>query len=294
MRAVSVGGALIAAALTSGSVLADQNKAPAAPLRILLTNDDGWNAPGITAVYDSLVAAGHDVIIVAPVNNQSGTGARITFGGPMVVKLEADRKYSVVGTPADATEVGLSVVFAASPPDLVISGTNSGQNIAAATIHSGTVGAATTALNDGIPAIAVSTEISFTGTPATPFVETAGFVVRLVETMQDRARGGRLLPVGVGLNVNYPIVEDGGAPLGVRETVTGTGFIDINYNGALPTAVGASSTYAIAVNPRHPETVANADSTALAENYVSISPIEGDFDTLAANDNIKQIINSLK
>ena len=66
-------------------VVARADNEPNRSLRILLTNDDRWNAVGIVAVYDALVAAGHDVTVVAPLTNQGGVGARITFGGPPFV-----------------------------------------------------------------------------------------------------------------------------------------------------------------------------------------------------------------
>ena len=224
---VAVGAVGLAA---TGATTAAGHDEPRAGLRIMLTNDDGWNAPGIIAVYDALVAEGHEVIMVAPLTNQSGVGGRITFGGALTVTQPEAGKYVVAGSPADATEFGLSVVYAGAPPDLVISGTNAGQNIAAATVHSGTVGAAVTALNDGVPAIAISTEISLTGaTPPPPFVETAAFLVQLLDELQDEADGDALMPLGVGLNVNYPIVDSGGAPAGVELTRTGKGFIDVGF-----------------------------------------------------------------
>jgi len=285
----------IALALLGMVVAAYADNEPSGPLRILLTNDDGWNAAGIVAVYDALVAAGHDVTVVAPLTNQSGVGGRITFGGPpLQVVLQEAHKYSVAGSPADAVEVGLSVVFATKPPDLVISGTNIGQNIGAATVHSGTVGAAVTALNDGVPAIAVSTEIDF-ATNIGPFAETGAFVVKLVAALRKQAKGGALLPKAVGLNVNYPLVEGGGAPTGIELTQNGRGFLDLTYTGTLPTTIGESSDLKIGFNLKVPESEENADTTALAANKVSISTLEPDYD--AANDvreQLRKIVEKLK
>ncbi|MET0144336.1 MAG: 5'/3'-nucleotidase SurE [Ilumatobacteraceae bacterium] len=248
------------------------------PLRILLTNDDGWAAPGIEAVFDALVADGHDVTMVAPLTNQSGASARVTFGGTLSVVRQEEHKFSVAGTPADATEFGLSVVYAESPPDLVISGTNAGQNIAAATIHSGTVGAAVTGLVDGVPAIAVSTEIDF-ATGSGPYAQTADFVVELVDTLQARARRGHLLPDGVGLNVNYPLVDDpDGVPEGVALTATGRGFLDVTYGAVSLPELGETALFPVQVSTAVAETVADSDSVALAEDKIAISVIEGDYD----------------
>ena len=268
----------------------------AQPLDILLTNDDGWNAPGITAVYDALVAAGHRVTLVAPATNQSGSGARHTTGGnPLVLKHEAADKYSVTGSPADATEVGLSVVLADAPPDLVISGTNRGHNITASTIHSGTVGAAATALGDGVPAIAISSEASFTDPSVPiPFADTAAWLVRLLDALQDRSHGGPILPDGVGLNVNYPIVGTGpdfAAPAGVAWTQTGTGFFDLDYADVALPELGGSVPLDFVLDFSVPETTPNADSTALFDDFISVTPIEGDYD--APSQGLGQLRNTV-
>jgi 5'/3'-nucleotidase SurE len=249
------------------------------PLRIMLTNDDGYAAPGLAAVRAALVAAGHEITVVAPLVNQSGAGARATFGGSLQVTHPSPDTYAVDGSPADATEVGLSFVFADAPPDLVISGSNAGQNVAAGTIHSGTVGAAVTAIEEGVPAIAVSTEAPFPlppSAPAPPYAETAAFVVDLVGGLQEHAGGGRLLPEGTGLNVSYPIVEDGSTPR-PRLTETGRGAVDLSYSGSLP-GVGGTATLGIVLDLAAPETLDNADSTALFANQIPVTVIEGDYD----------------
>jgi 5'/3'-nucleotidase SurE len=111
------------------------------PLRILLTNDDGYDAPGIRAMHERLVAAGHDVTLVAPLNDQSGSGIRVTTQGKLYYEDHAPAVWSVDGTPADAVLVGLQHILADDPPDLVVSGANFGPNLGYAG-SSGTVGAA--------------------------------------------------------------------------------------------------------------------------------------------------------
>lgn len=266
-----VGGSLVMTAAAAPRATAD---ADSDALSILLTNDDGWDAPGITAVYDALVGAGHEVTMVAPATNQSGSGARATFRGPMVVGRPEPGKYTVEGSPADAAEFGLSVVFEEEAPDVVISGTNAGQNIAAAAVHSGTVGAAVTAINEGVPAIAISSEVSAS---EQPFDATADFLVDLLDELDQHRRRGALLPAGAGLNVNYPVVDGGGEPAGVELTRTGTGFLDLDYSGAELPAVGEASTFSTDI-AFVPETVRNADATALEEDKVSVAIITGNYD----------------
>ncbi len=168
---------------------------------ILLTNDDGYQAPGITALFNALQSAGHEVTLVAPASQQSGSSASITSSGVKLVK-HADNIYSVSGKPADAVLVGLSQVLS-EPPDLVISGANFGQNSGNDVMISGTVGAATMALSRGVPAIAISVQIKFSEIeqrfPSTlkAMPGAADFVVTLLES-QNR------LPKDKILNINYP------------------------------------------------------------------------------------------
>ena len=107
------------------------------PLRILLTNDDGVDAEGITALRTALLAAGFEVVVVAPATQQSGKGGSINTGvfdfnvgeGTMMLTNLGDAVWSLAGTPADSVKAGLDIVMADDPPDLVVSGLNEGQNL---------------------------------------------------------------------------------------------------------------------------------------------------------------------
>jgi 5'-nucleotidase len=194
--------------------------APAAPrpLRILVTNDDGWSAPGIAAVRDALRRAGNTVVEVAPAQDQSGTGSALTLTSPLTLaRPTADPDvWAVGGRPADATSVGLRTVLAAAPPDLVVSGINTGNNVTASAFHSGTIGAAMTAAETGVPAIAVSGPTTKGGdTSPEQYAAAADYTARLVSAISARPAGGRLLPAGMVLNVNYPRVAPGGKATGV-------------------------------------------------------------------------------
>jgi 5'/3'-nucleotidase SurE len=183
------------------------------PLRILLTNDDGYRAPGISAVREALIDAGHDVIVVAPHDNQSGSGVRLTTSGQIRIVDHKDDVWSVHGSPADAVLVARRRIMRNDPPDLVVSGANFGQNLAYGS-SSGTVGAATMSVYSGVPAIAISVGVVPTERRAEPrrypstfaaFPGAAAFVVDLIETLQDSAADGAgLLPEHTLLNVNYP------------------------------------------------------------------------------------------
>ena len=185
-------------------------------LRILLTNDDGYDTPGIKAVRKALIAAGHDVTLVAPLTNQSGTGIRVSTQGTLDYKEHAEGVWSVDGTPADSVLVGVLHVMKDEGPDIVISGANFGPNLGYAG-SSGTVGAATMAMRVGIPAIAVSVGVDPSEYNAKPypfpstlgaFSGSAELVLKLIGDLQDAQNdSGELLPEKTILNVNYPPVS---------------------------------------------------------------------------------------
>jgi 5'-nucleotidase len=129
-------------------------------MRILLTNDDGIQSVGIRDLYKGLVAAGHDVNVVAPISEQSAVGHAITIASPLRVKEFSEngfRGLGVSGTPADCVKLALTTLVP-EPPDVVISGINSGANVGVDILYSGTVSAATEGALMGFPAIAVSVD----------------------------------------------------------------------------------------------------------------------------------------
>lgn len=128
-------------------------------MRILLTNDDGYLAPGIRAAFASLLQAGHDVVMVAPERNSSGAGQSIAVYSPFTITQVEERIYFVSSTPADSVRLGLQVVYGSPDnyPDLLISGVNMGENIGEDVLYSGTVGAAREGSIHGIPSLAFST-----------------------------------------------------------------------------------------------------------------------------------------
>jgi len=169
--------------------------APGAGLRILLTDDDGWDAGGITAVRRALRDSGHDVTLVAPEENRSGYGA--SSDGATELDEKEPGVLAVDGTPVDAVRAGLArMQSTGGPPDLVVSGTNLGQNSGTGITRSGTVGAAVTAARAGVPAIASSTHRA---TSEEDCAATADYVARVVAAL-----GPPLFAPGLVLNVNYP------------------------------------------------------------------------------------------
>lgn len=123
-------------------------------MRILISNDDGYQAPGIVALYEALRAVA-DVEVVAPEHNNSAKSNALTLNAPLYVHQAANGFRYVNGTPADCVHIALTGLLDYRP-DLIVSGINNGANMGDDTIYSGTVGAAMEGYLFGIPAVAFS------------------------------------------------------------------------------------------------------------------------------------------
>jgi len=123
-------------------------------MKILLSNDDGYLAPGLLTLADALSKIA-DVVVVAPERNHSGASNALTLEKPLSVSKAGSNVYFVDGTPSDCVHVALTGLLDYRP-DLVVSGINQGQNMGDDTLYSGTVAAATEGYLFGIPAIALS------------------------------------------------------------------------------------------------------------------------------------------
>src|SRR5438270_5150746 len=133
-------------------------------LRVLVTNDDGIVAPGLSALAAAVVAMGHDVVVAAPATDHSGASSAIgPMGGPDGVEVTPVELDAIPDVPAFAVDAPPALIVIIGrlgafghPPDVVVSGINPGPNTGRSTLHSGTVGAALTAANMGLSGLAVS------------------------------------------------------------------------------------------------------------------------------------------
>jgi 5'-nucleotidase len=123
-------------------------------MKILISNDDGYLAPGIVALANALAAIA-EITVVAPDSNRSGVSSALTLDRPLSVSQADNGFYFINGTPSDCVHVALSAILK-EKPDLILSGINQGQNMGDDTLYSGTVAAATEGYLFGIPAIAFS------------------------------------------------------------------------------------------------------------------------------------------
>lgn len=122
-------------------------------MKVLITNDDGFDADGMQRFYDEL-SKRHNCFIVAPDQGRSCCGHAVTTGSELEVVQQHDRAWTVSGTPADCIRIGL--LWLQLKPDLVVSGVNQGGNLGLDIVYSGTVAAAREACSLGFPAVAIS------------------------------------------------------------------------------------------------------------------------------------------
>ena len=128
-------------------------------MRILITNDDGINAPGLAvleAIAREIARPDGEVWTVAPAFEQSGVAHCISYTRPMMIAEMGPRRFAAEGSPADCVLAGVHDVLRDTPPDLVLSGVNRGNNSAENVLYSGTLGGALEASLQGLPAMALS------------------------------------------------------------------------------------------------------------------------------------------
>lgn len=174
---------------------------------ILLSNDDGYDAPGLKALTVALQPLG-EIIVAAPATEQSGIGHALILRAPIMVNERKQPNgatwYAIEGPPATCVRLAVESLVA-RPPDLVISGINRGDNLGTTVYDSGTLGAAREAALVGLPAIAVSMR----GDDDKDYAAAAAYVGQLV----DQLRTKHLLKPGFFLNVNVPAGERKGVRL---------------------------------------------------------------------------------
>lgn len=165
-------------------------------MRILISNDDGIEAPGIKALAEGMADDGHHLFIVAPDRDRSGASNSLTLGSPLRVRYLDERRISVNGTPTDCVHLALSGLLP-EDPDIVLSGINNTANLGDDVIYSGTVAAAMEGRCLGLPAIALSC--------ASPSHKPKHYdsSVRVAKALIERLLSDPL-PADTILNVNIP------------------------------------------------------------------------------------------
>ncbi|MEX0276555.1 MAG: 5'/3'-nucleotidase SurE [Ruegeria sp.] len=246
-------------------------------MRILLTNDDGINAPGLIvleAIARGLAGPSGEIWIVAPAFEQSGVAHCISYTHPFMVAKLAERRYAAEGSPADCVIVGLHDVMKDCPPDLVLSGVNRGNNSAENTLYSGTIGGAMEAALQGIPAIALSQYYGPRNRDLDdPFeaaaLHGADLVRRILEATPTEQNDYRLF-----YNVNFPPVP-ADEVLGVRVAPQGYRR-DIRFGVEPHNSPSGRRFLWIKGGNQHNPTAPGTDAAANLEGYISVTPMRAD------------------
>ncbi len=235
-------------------------------MKILVSNDDGIDSPGISALAKELKKIG-DVIVIAPLTEQSAVGHAITMKIPLRVteyyKNGDFFGYAVDGTPADCIKIGIRNIIN-EPPDIVISGINHGSNTAINIIYSGTVSAAREAAIMDVPAIAVSV----TNHDAKHFEYAAKLSAELAKLVVKNG-----LPNGTLLNVNVPDLPEEKIA-GVLLTQQGKSKWDDIYEERKDPY--GKNYYWLTGKLMEADNTLETDQFAIRNNFVSITPIHFD------------------
>ena len=165
-------------------------------MRVLVSNDDGVDAPGIHALAQGLRDAGHEVYVVAPDRDRSGASNSLTLDGPIRTVQRAEDTWCVYGTPTDCVHVAITGMLE-QEPDIVVSGINNTANLGDDVIYSGTVSAAMEGRFLGLPAVAVSLDTR--NHDARHYETAARAAVEIVARLKADP-----LPANTILNVNVP------------------------------------------------------------------------------------------
>jgi len=227
---------------------------------ILVTNDDGYDAPGLAALVEAVEPLG-EVVVAAPDRERSGAGHALTLDFPLRVAEVEPGRFRIDGTPTDCVHLGVFSLTAGRQPDLVVSGINRGLNVGDDVTYSGTVAGALEGTLLHIPSIAFSVATVDRG--RAEFSLAAAFARTLAGLVLARK-----LPPGVLLNVNAPA----GPAKGVRVTRQGTR----TYRATAEQRLDPSGRpyFWIAGVDMTPADEPDGDHRAIRDGFVSITPLQ--------------------
>ena len=236
-------------------------------MRILLTNDDGYHAPGLKILEDIAAQLSDDVWVVAPSEEQSGAGHSLTLTRPIRVRQHGDKRFAVAGTPTDAVMMALARILQDKKPDLILSGVNRGANLAEDVTYSGTVSAAMEGALAGVRSIALSQAYRREGAGDTvPFEAAAAWGERVLRPLLDAPLEPRTL-----VNINFPPVA-ADAVKGVR--IVQQGLRDYGRLQIVSNRDPRGYEYHWFALGQTVETPAHAtDLEAIADGFVSVTPL---------------------
>ncbi|WP_291652948.1 5'/3'-nucleotidase SurE [Clostridium sp.] len=248
-------------------------------MRILITNDDGINAKGVIALAKE-ISKKHEIIVVAPREQKSASSHSISIHNPIKIREEKlagnFKSYSLVGTPADCTQAGLSLL--GENIDLVISGINRGLNCGTDILYSGTVSAAVEGAIYSVPSIAISMDVDWDREDE-DYSKAAKWVSKIVDVAEKD-----YLKDNVVLNVNVPNINEEDIK-GLKVCRLGKSTYKTNY---ILLEENEDKVY-ITKGTRNDILEDDSDLYFLSQGYVTLTPLHFDFTNFKILDEVKDI-----
>lgn len=248
-------------------------------MKILITNDDGINARGIIALAKE-ISKKHEIIVVAPREQKSASSHSISIHNPIKIREEKVdenfKAYSLVGTPADCTQAGLSLL--GGDIDIVISGINRGLNCGTDILYSGTVSAAVEGAIYSVPSIAISMDVDWSKEDE-DYSKAAKWVSKILDVAEKD-----YLKENVVLNVNVPNINEEDIK-GLKVCRLGKSTYKTNY---ILVEENEDKVY-VTKGTRNDILEDDSDLYFLSQGYVTLTPLHFDFTNFKILDEVKDI-----
>jgi len=260
-------------------------------MRILITNDDGINAPGLAVLEEiaaALVGPEGEVWVVAPAFEQSGVAHCISYTKPMMLAAFGPRRFALEGSPADCVLAGLHDILPARP-DLILSGVNRGNNAGENTLYSGTIGAALEAALQGIPAVAMSQYLGPDNRDLDDIFDAARVHgAAVLRTLLQNAPWQGDADYRLFYNINFPPIPAADVQ-GVQ--ATRQGFRQNTHFATEPFTSPNGRRYLwIRGGPQDQPTAMGSDVAACLAGYISVTPMRAN---LTAEDAVNTLADAL-
>lgn len=227
--------------------------------RILISNDDGIDATGITILREIATHLSDDIWVIAPNDNRSGASRSITLRRDVVIEETAPKTYICSGTPSDCIIFGMTQILDA-PPDLVLTGINHGMNVADDILYSGTVAGAMEASLLGVPAIALSQRHG--RNDPIDYAASRLYGTKVIRHILDMS-----IPQRTVMNVNFPKTD----PAEIKGMKAA--HLDRHKLGDVIVNGGAPNHYRLGPLHSDPETGVGSDRAVLNDGWISLTPL---------------------
>ncbi len=255
-------------------------------MRILITNDDGIDAPGLEVMEHIAHSLSDDVWMVAPLVEQSGQGRAITVAEAVRVDVRGEKRFRIEGTPTDCVVIGVQQLLADHKPDLILSGVNIGQNVAEDTTQSGTLGAVMQGMLLGVPGIGFSQTRGFRRDKPVAWHTARHYGPIVLKRLMETG-----WPKDVVMNVNFPDCEIEDVQ-GVEITSQGMRDFPI-VNSVKRTDPRGRDYYWLSHGGPKSDPPVGTDLQAIYENKISITPLHLDLTHNAFRDALSESFGEL-